>query len=477
MSVNRDLPFSQWRLRPELGEPSYGYFARLVADEGHSSTKIYATEIGINGRNFVPEEMLHVLQQLPLSALEHERLRDATPLLRDGIYHIGQERVRAKQLSIRQRRFCPHCLADGPYHRVQWDIVVASHCPIHGTRLIDRLDGKKLGWWWPNFDVSPEGETLIDRRQVKVEIRLPFHEMLRSRLELGEREEGPTAEFELFEMIEPARFFGRYSRAGQLVHPRENPVGDIEGGFALLTIPHSERVSWFAAWYETVIDLQTRRRGYAASTPSVTKVDGGRADNRLWEAMEQAQQEGFAQVGTLGRKRTRRHAERSDRTLLEASRELKVPPKALSKFIRKLGLLPDAKWNGDALSIDTATFHMLKATIDDLITLPQTVAITGIPGHEFRLLAAAGFVREFSHMPVGGVNGPRYQSKHVRDIVAHLLGMNSQMANDQSETLHSHAKRRGMKQGQVLVSIMNGELHPCGLDLRGNWLRALRFLR
>ena len=66
MSVNRDLPFSQWRLRPEQGEPSYSYFARLVADEGHSSLKIYATGIGINGRNFVPEEMLHVLQQLPV---------------------------------------------------------------------------------------------------------------------------------------------------------------------------------------------------------------------------------------------------------------------------------------------------------------------------------------------------------------------------------------------------------------------------
>ncbi|NEJ95352.1 hypothetical protein ELI24_09890 [Rhizobium ruizarguesonis] len=475
MSINRDLPFSQWRLRPKPGEPSYGYFARLVAEEGHSSTKIYATEIGINGRSFVPEEMLHVLQRLPLDASEHECLRNATPLLRDGIYHIGQERVRAKQLSFRQRRFCPHCLADGPYHRVQWDIAVASHCPIHGTRLVDQIDGKKLGWWWPHFDVSPGGETLIDRRLVKAEVSLPFHEMLRSRLELGEREEGPMAEFELFDIIEPARFFGRYTRAAKFVHPRDNPTGDIEAGFALLTIPHSERVSWFAAWYETVINPQTRRRGYAASTPSVAKVNGGRANNNLWEAMEQAQQEGFAQVGTLGRKRTRRQLDRSDRTLLEASRELKVPPKALSKFIRKLGLLPDAKWNGDALSIDPATFQALKATSDDLITLPQTVAITGIPGHEFRPIAKAGFVQEFTELPIDGVGGPKYRESEVRTIVQRMRSMTNAVPCAGMRTLLGHARATATHEGTVLVRSLSGEITPSGIDLSRVGLRALYF--
>ncbi|WP_156318585.1 hypothetical protein [Rhizobium sp. AAP43] len=50
-------------------------------------------------------------------------------------------------------------------------------------------------------------------------------------------------------------------------------------------------------------------------------------------------------------------------TLLEASRELKVPPNGLSKLMRKLSLLPDVKWNGDALSIDAATFQALKAAV------------------------------------------------------------------------------------------------------------------
>jgi hypothetical protein len=418
--MNRELPFSRWRLRPEQGEPSYSYFARLVADEGHGSMKVYATEIGINGRNFAPEEMLHVLQQLPLTEEERQRLRAATPLTVDGMIQVGNERLRPTQLSFRARRFCPHCLADKPYHRIQWDVVAATHCSIHGTRLVDQVDGKKLGWWWPHFETSPEGATLINRSPAIPSQPLPFHELLRCRLELGEREQGPTAEFELYDIIEPARFFGRYSCEGNAVHPRDNPVGDIEAGFHLLTISHAERVTWFASWYEAVIDKEKRRQGYFASTPKSSKVDGGRADNPLWQALEAAQREGFARVGTLGRKRSSHHVDRNEMTLLEASRELKVPPKSLSKFIRKLGLLPDAKWNGDALSIDTATFQALKATINDLITLPQTIEITGIPGHEFRQVAQAGLIQEFTELPINGVRGPKYLGSEVAKVVEQL---------------------------------------------------------
>ncbi len=39
-------PFSRWDLDLGEGEPAHGYFARLVANEGHNSVRIYANEIG-----------------------------------------------------------------------------------------------------------------------------------------------------------------------------------------------------------------------------------------------------------------------------------------------------------------------------------------------------------------------------------------------------------------------------------------------
>lgn len=50
------------------------------------------------------------------------------------------------------------------YHRIQWDIIIATYCSIHGTRLVDLIGGEKLGWLWQHFDVSPDGETLTDGR-------------------------------------------------------------------------------------------------------------------------------------------------------------------------------------------------------------------------------------------------------------------------------------------------------------------------
>jgi hypothetical protein len=473
--MNRDLPFSRWRLRPHPGEPSYSYFVRLVADEGHGSMKIYATEIGINGRNFVPEVMLDVLQRLPLTAEEHKRLRMATPIDVDGTYQVGNELLRPKQLSFRTRRFCPHCLAEKPYHRIQWDIVVASHCPIHGSRLISEVGGKPLKWWWPHFDVSPTGDNMIDNRPTSSATDLPFHTMLRTRLEFGCREVGPTADMVLFEIVEPAAFFGRFHKDGQLTHPRSNKECDIETGFAIVAMTHDERVEWFRNWCEVVIPAETRRRGFHESMGKgfVDKRHGGRTSNPVWDAIEQARYEGFALVGTFGRKSAKRQAERGDRTLKEAADELGVPVKGLRPFIKQLDLLPEAKWNGDAHSIDQATFSKLRDLIDDLITLPETTAITGIPGWEFRRVVRAGFVQEFSGLRRDGVGGPKYLGNEVSALVTSIRMMTENKPDKGMKTLLGYARQKELTQGEVIKMILAGNLKLAAADNSRTGLRAL----
>ncbi|MBY5668788.1 hypothetical protein HFO43_09555 [Rhizobium leguminosarum] len=478
MPVNHDLPFSQWRLRPQQGEPSYGYFARLVADEGHSSLKIYATEIGINGRNPVPEEMLHVLQQLPLTAEEHERLRRATPLAVDSFHQIGSERLRPKQLSYRRRRFCPHCLADAPYHRIQWDVVAASHCPIHGTRLISEVGGKPLKWWWPHFDVSPDGDELIDRTAAAPDRPLPFHEMLRSRLEFGQREEGWTAAHNLYDLIEASVFYARFRCDGKPAKAKSNSAPDIEAGFAVVSAAHGERVDWFSAWYETVIPADVRRRGFEVSTgwSFMPREATYRATNPLWDALETAQYEGFARVGTLSRKFSNHDPARTDRTLREAAEELGLPPKGLGPFIKSLNLLPNSKWNGDAHSIDSATFDKIRALVDDLITLPQTKVITGISGTEFRRLAKAGYIREFKHMPVGGLAGPRYLASEVRALVERFRSMTARQPTKGMQSIQTYCRARGLNIGDLLVATMSSSLSLSAVDLSRTGLRGLHYV-
>lgn len=472
------MPFSRWRLRPEPGEPSYSYFARLVADEGHASLKVYATEIGINGRNIVPEEMLHVLQRLPLTDEQHERLRMATPLTVEGFHHVGNERLRPKQLSFRTRRFCPHCLADRPYHRIQWDVVAASHCPIHGNRLVSEVGGKPLKWWWPHFDVSPDGDKLADWSKPVPHRPLPFHYMLRLRLEMGQREHGPTSAYDLCDIIEPVRFYCRFVKDGRPVKPSANPDPDIEDGFALLTASHEDRVAWFSRWYETMVPANVRDRGLHASGQALLPRNVVSRDvNPLWEELELAQYEGFARVGTIGRKFTNYEPAKSGRTMMEAAADLGVPVKGLRAFIKATDLLPEAKWNRDAHSIDQETFDKLEALINNLITLPQTQDITGISGTEFRRLAKAGYVREFLQMPAGGKMGPRYLASEVRALVKCLRSMTNKSPGSDDRSLLTCSRLVNQNPGDLLVAVMRSVLLPSSIDLAKVGVRGLCFDR
>ncbi|MCS4089648.1 TniQ family protein [Rhizobium sp. BK176] len=462
-------PFTRWRLRPHQGEPSYSYFARLVADEGHNSVKIYATEIGVNGRNIVPEEMLDALRKLPLLPDEMERLRAATPILRDSVYQVGNERLKQKQLSFRHRRVCPHCLATARYHRIQWDVVSARYCSIHGVELVDK---PRFGWWWPHFDVSPQGVRLIDPTEAVPARPLPFHEMLRTRLELGERGDGPLATTELSDIITVAQAVGQFAVIGK--RSSKDKSCDIDAGYQVLTLSHGERVEWFKERYEALVPAAVRKRGFDASGgPLRAGFDVG--GDALWDAVEQAQYEGFAKVGTLGRKFVRRDAIRSDKTLKEAAAALGLPPKGLSKFIQRIGLLPHAKWNGDAISLDTEAFEALKAVVDDLITLPQTIEITGIPGHEFRQVAKAGLVAEYPHMPTGGTFGPRYSRKEVTEIVERCRSSTSAKPSGELKTLISKAKQLNTTQGQLVSMVMRGEITPSLVDQDRLGFRGLYF--
>lgn len=462
-------PFTRWRLRPYRGEPSYSYFARLVADEGHNSVKVYATEIGLNGRNIVPSEMLDALGRLPLLPEELERLCSATPILMDGVYHVGNERLKPKHLSFGHRRVCPHCLATARYHRIQWDVVAARYCSIHGVELVNK---PRFGWWWPHFDVSPQGDRLINPSEASPSKPLPFHEMLRTRLELGEREQGPLSSTGLSEIITVAQAVGQFAVIGK--RSSKDKSCDIDEGYRVLTLPDEQQVEWFKERYEALVPATIRKRGFDASGgPLRASFDVG-ADE-LWEAVEQAQYQGFAQVGMLGRKFVRRQAFRSDRTLKEAAEALGLPPKGLSKFIQRIGLLPNAKWNGDAISIDNETFEMLKAAVDDLITLPQTIEITGIPGHEFRQLIKAGLVAEYGHMPTGGTYGPRYSRMEVSEIVERCRSMTAAEPSSDLKTLLAKAKSLNIKQGELIVLTLSGSCLPVAVDLSRPGFRSLYY--
>ncbi|OCP19671.1 MULTISPECIES: TniQ family protein [unclassified Ensifer] len=134
----RTTPFSRWNVENGRDEPGHGYYARLVAAEGHSSVTRYSDGIDVDTRSMNPEKLMDVVLKLPLSEERKQRLRNATPLRRDdGVWLAGQ-RFNVTDLSFSSRRWCPGCLQESPHHRAWWDITAITECPYHRHRLDDQ---------------------------------------------------------------------------------------------------------------------------------------------------------------------------------------------------------------------------------------------------------------------------------------------------------------------------------------------------
>ena len=94
----RTTPFSRWDIENQPDEPAYGYYARLVANEGHESIRRYSNGIDVDARYINAERMLNVLLRLPLSDERKVRLLHATPIRDDEGYLLGGQRFNPKDL-------------------------------------------------------------------------------------------------------------------------------------------------------------------------------------------------------------------------------------------------------------------------------------------------------------------------------------------------------------------------------------------
>jgi hypothetical protein len=155
-------PFSNWKLKPSGdGEPAHGYFRRLVFNEGQDSANVYANEIGLNGRNWQPSETLDALLTLPLAEQYKETLRRFTPVADGKYFDVAGQRLRQRQFSFSTRRFCRACLNVSAHHRIWWDIVAFTTCPIHGTPVESTDEsGEPIGWWWADMSSDTSGRPL-----------------------------------------------------------------------------------------------------------------------------------------------------------------------------------------------------------------------------------------------------------------------------------------------------------------------------
>lgn len=158
------LPMSNWPAEVYPFEPIHGWFQRAAEVNYAFSTDSFLGVLGLNGVDWDFEEQLEIAHQLPIDG--YEQLEWNTPKRIEGGYEICGHQLAARLFAKGARRVCPHCLADGRYVRVWFDIVPMAACPIHDVALIEGLENDPLDWRSTEFGrtrsgiaISPEHAT------------------------------------------------------------------------------------------------------------------------------------------------------------------------------------------------------------------------------------------------------------------------------------------------------------------------------
>lgn len=125
-----------------------GFLKRMAEANGFDGLKRFLAMLQPDFTTF-PQAALRAAGDLDLAAFlaltpeELDRLCYGDGPLRRI---LGRELSR-DLVAIGERKACPLCLDEAPYHRATWDLVPISVCPVHAVRLVDRCTcGARLGW-------------------------------------------------------------------------------------------------------------------------------------------------------------------------------------------------------------------------------------------------------------------------------------------------------------------------------------------
>lgn len=140
------------RCAPEADESLTGYILRLALRNHQLEPASFAAVAGVR----------HLPVLFPTTG-QIDRLAFMADVPRDTLSRMGAERIpsatRKKDVLLcgvpvprdwlsAQRRACPRCLEEFPYHRARWDVAHVRVCGSHSCELIASCPncGQRLGW-------------------------------------------------------------------------------------------------------------------------------------------------------------------------------------------------------------------------------------------------------------------------------------------------------------------------------------------
>lgn len=458
-------PFSTWMARPGFGENSLGYFSRLVAEAGHVSLRVYAREIGLNGRNLDPQEFLAPLSRLPLECTEIAALTRATATASRSDIHLAGSLLWPKwHWRMNRRRYCPACLAENAHHRTWWDILSYRVCHLHGLAIEDRdPHGRLIDWWWPSYDIGPSGASLARRAPVAPET--PAYEgFLVGRLGYAPPIPAPMLdEIPLSNAIEAVSFVGRLlCWDGEGKHPPAPGVGTFKAGFEACRNDFDHLAGSISDWLVDTIPEERRKLGLEPTFEWAYRHRHPRRDGcSLVPVISDAMKAALARNGRLGRKATNaRQVEHEELLLMELATRYGLTRNAMWKLLEFEGIQPREVAGRTALFFDAEAVRRLDLTVDSLIHGSEVTEITGLGPQAINRLADAGLLPRLRGIGAGKARRARFRRTDVERLLADAMEKRADKAFDDEIQFTFFAQKSHVEQGDLAVMVMKGEITP-----------------
>lgn len=160
--MNQLKSYPLW-IQPLLGESLRGFMHRFALRNGVPYINWIATDLGLKNifTALTPQQMERLSA---LSGLLAEELSDRQAVQAHGETHFQGQRVSLSMIEREASRLCLPCFLTQPFHRLIWDFIPVSVCPIHGTPIIRHCPecGALLHWRRNHLHRCPDGHSLLN---------------------------------------------------------------------------------------------------------------------------------------------------------------------------------------------------------------------------------------------------------------------------------------------------------------------------
>jgi hypothetical protein len=463
----RTTPFSRWTVENQCDEPGHGYYARLVAAEGHSSVTRYSDGIDVDTRSMNPEKLMEIVLKLPLSEERKTRLRNATPIRKEDGYWVAGQRFNPFNLSFSSRRWCPGCLHESPHHRAWWDIIAITDCPYHRHPLVD-VDqyGEPVRWWWPVMNMSPRGQMLAAALP-RANDTETFAGYIIGRLGFDRRFEAPLLDqSDIGTVIDLCDLVGRLLASSSLSDVRPDDRKSAETGFRALSGDAVALVEVVRAWIRRAVPQEERTKGYGFVFRWIVERKWGLLDLGLTDMLQKVLRKALAlEAREFTGPLTSDAFLQEEVSLAALAHRMGVARNGVATVADMLGFLPKRDKYRGLVMFDASEADAIEAFWDKTLHRRQVAPLLGLTPPEIKALVEAGYLREFSSAGVEGDDeGHRYLKADIDILLAKLSELLKAEAPVTRTGFRNYAKDHKLRRGNLAVSILRKELDVVGFD-------------